>query len=423
MKTFQQVLLCIWFCLWLGPAGLGQELPTAAPEQVGISSKELSRVKPAMQRFVDDRKVAGAITMVSRRGKIVYFEAVGMRDVEAEKPMQRDTICRFFSMTKPVTSVAVMMLVEEEKLRLDQAVSSYLPELKGLKVFVKSTDDGIELEDAKREMTVRDLLRHTSGFTYGFLSNTPVDKQYRKINVLDRRLSLQEMIKKLGETPLLYQPGTKWNYSVSVDVLGHLVEVVSGKRLDEFFRQRIFGPLDMHDTGFYVPEKKLPRFAKTYRPNLTGGLSVLDNPTTNRFTSPPTFLSGGGGLVSTARDYMRFCQMLLNKGQLGGTRLLRSATVEMMTSNQLPKNLLPITFGPVKRDGLGFGLGFSVRVAEAQSAAGGRVGEYGWGGAACTHFWISPRDKLIVIVLAQHMPFSLQLENAVKPIVYDALIE
>ena len=423
MKAFQQALVCVSLCLWFVSAGFGRELPTAVPEQVGLSSKELARIKPAMQRFVDDRKFAGVITMVSRRGKVVHFEAVGMRDLEAKQPIERDTICRFYSMAKPVTSVAVMMLVEAGELRLDDAISKYVPELKGRKVFVKSTDDGPELEDAKREITVRDLLMHTSGLTYGFLGNTYVEQQYRKIDVLDYRHGLKEMIKKLGETPLRCQPGTKWNYSVSVDVLGYLVEVVSGKRLDEFLQQRVFGPLDMHDSGFYVPEEKHHRFAKTYRPTLTGGLTVLDNATTNRFSAPPTFLSGGGGLVSTARDYMRFCRMLLNKGELDGKRLLRRETVEMMTSNQLPEALLPVAFGPIKRDGLGFGLGVSVRVAEAASAPGGRVGEYGWGGAACTHFWISPRDQLIVIVLAQYMPFSLQLENAVKPLVYDALIE
>jgi CubicO group peptidase (beta-lactamase class C family) len=361
--------------------------------------------------------------MVSRRGKVVYFEAVGNRDVEADKPMERDTICRFYSMAKPITSVAVMMLVEAGKLRLEDAVSKHVPELKGLNVFVKSGEDGPELEDVKREITVRDLLTHTSGLTYGYFGTTYVDQLYRTAKVLDYQRSVKEMIGKLQKLPLLYQPGTKWTYSVSVDVLGHLVEVVSGKRLDAFLQQRVFGPLDMHDSGFYVPKEKLDRFAKTYGPTLTAGLTALDNRETNRFSAPPVLVSGGGGLVSTARDYMRFCQMLLGKGELDGMRLLRRETVEMMTSNQLPEALLPISFGPVKREGLGFGLGVSVRMAEAESAPGGRVGEYGWGGAACTHFWISPRDELIVVVLAQYMPFSLQLENAVKPIVYGALIE
>jgi CubicO group peptidase (beta-lactamase class C family) len=260
-------------------------------------------------------------------------------------------------------------------------------------------------------MTIRDLLRHTSGLTYGYFGNTPVDKMYMARSVLKQKSSLQDMINKLGEIPLLYKPGTKWHYSVSTDVLGYLVQKISGQPLNEFFRQNIFEPLDMKDTAFYVPNEKVYRFAACYGPGQNGELRLIDDPAQSQYLAQPSLFSGGGGLVSTARDYLRFSQMLLNKGQLDGKRLLRSETVEMMTSNQLPDS--------VKRGaGEGFGLGFSVRLRDGRFPKG----EYGWGGAASTHFWISPKDELIVIALSQYMPFSSQLQNAVKSIIYDSIL-
>jgi CubicO group peptidase (beta-lactamase class C family) len=330
-----------------------------------------------------------------------------MMDMEAKKPVKQNTIFRFYSMTKPVTSVAAMMLYEEGKLKLDDPVSKYIPEFKGLKVYAKT---GKHTEQ-EREMSIRDLFRHTSGLTYGFFGNTPVDKMYRARSVFDWNSSLQDMIDKLSEIPLLHQPSTKWHYSVSTDVLGYIVEKVSGQSLDKFFKTRIFKPLKMKDTAFHVPAKKVERFAVCYGPNLSGGLRIVDDPNKSRYLKKPSILSGGGGLVSTARDYLRFCQMLLNKGQLDGKRLLRPETVEMMTKNQLPDS--------VKRgkDG-GFGLGFSVRLKDGKFPKG----EYGWGGAASTHFWISPKHDLIVIALSQYMPFSGRLENTIKPLVYDSIL-
>ncbi len=401
------------------PAVRSQELPTAKPAEVGLSAEKLARVGPAVQSLVNDEKVAGAITMISRRGKIVYFEAVGKRDIAADLPMERDTILRFYSMSKPVTSVAVMMLVEEGKIELDDPVAKHLPELKDVKVFVRANGDGFDTESPKREPTVRDLLRHTAGLTYGLFGNTPVDEAYRKAGVLAPGSTLAGMTKKLGELPLVYQPGTKWNYSVATDVLGRLVEVTSGKTLDVFFAERIFRPLDMRDTGFFVSPDKLDRFAATHGA-VNGKLAVTDAPAASSFRNRPTLLSGGGGLVSTARDYMRFCQLLAAGGELDGRRLLRRETVHSMTSNQLPDDAFPIAFGPIQRPGVGFGLGFSVQVARDPLSAS-RIGEYGWGGAASTHFWISPKDDLVVIALQQFMPFSTRLEQAIKPLVYDAI--
>jgi len=407
MKTTRQTLMLILLTLALSFAAHAKKIPITSPEDVGMSTEKLAKIKSAVQAFIDDEKITGASVIVARKGKIALFETFGMMDMEAKKPMKQDTIFRFYSMTKPVTSVAAMMLYEEGKLKLDDPVSKYIPEFKGLKVYA---EPGKHAEQ-KREMSIRDLFRHTSGLTYGFFGNTPVDKMYMSRSVFAWDGSLQSMIDKLSDIPLLYQPGTKWHYSVSTDVLGYIVEKVSGQSLDKFFRKRIFKPLKMKDTAFHVPAKKVDRFVVCYGPNLTGGLRIVDDPNKSRYLKKPSMLSGGGGLVSTARDYLRFCQMLLNKGQLDDKRLLRPETVEMMTKNQLPES--------VKRgeDG-GFGLGFSVRLKNGKLPKG----EYGWGGAASTHFWISPKHDLIVIALSQYMPFSGRLENTVKPLVYDAIL-
>lgn len=405
MKTNRLTMIITALCL-LSCLGYAGELPVASPQDAGMSPEKLAGVKPAVQALVDDEKIAGASVVVARKGGIVFSETFGMVDREAQRPMQTDTIFRFYSMTKPITSVAVMMLYEERKLKLDDPVSKYIPEFKGLKVYANSG----EHEGQVRPMSVRDLLRHTSGLTYGFFGNTPVDKMYRSKGVLGRESSLEDMVHTLSEIPLLNQPGTKWHYSVSTDVLGYLVQKVSGQSLEAFFKERIFKPLRMKDTAFHVPRGKADRFAVCYGPKADGGLNVVDDPLKSRYLKKPSLLSGGGGLVSTARDYMRFCQMLLNKGQLDGARLLRSETVEMMTSNHLPD-------GVTRGRGEGFGLGFSVRTEDGTSPKG----EYGWGGMASTHFWISPRDELIVVALSQRIPYSGQLENAIKPIIYDSI--
>ena len=407
MKMIRTRLSRVVVLFSLSCPGWAGQIPTCAPQDVGMSQAKLDRVSSAVQALVDREKVAGASVLVSRKGQVAFFETFGMMDLAEAKPVAEDTIFRFYSMTKPVTSVAVMMLVEQGKVRLDDPVSKYIASLGGLKVYVES---GI-LEATTREMTVRDLLRHTSGLTYGFFGDTEVDKRYVKAGVLDRKTSLSTMAKKLGNMPLLYQPGTRWHYSVSTDVLGHLVEVVSGETLDVFFQQRIFEPLGMTDTGFHVPSDEVARFSVCYGPKQDGGLRVSDDPYRSRFLKRPGLLSGGGGLVSTMGDYLRFCQMLLNRGTLNGKRLLRRGTVEMMTKNQLPEG--------TSWNGEGFGLGFSVRTTEGRDD----TGEYGWGGAASTHFWISPRHELIVIALSQLMPYSGQLENAVKPLVYESIVK
>ncbi len=402
-----RILILLSILLLSSCMGFTGELPITSPENVGMSSEKLARTKSSVQALIDNEKMAGASIIVARKGKIVLSETFGMMDKKANKSMQPDTIFRIYSMSKPITSVAAMMLYEQGTLKLDDPISKYIPEFKELKVYSESGKHDGQV----RQMSVRDLLRHTSGLTYGYFGNTAVDKMYRAKGILNRKSSLQDMVNELSEIPLLYQPGTKWHYSVSTDVLGYLVQKVSGQPLDEFFQQNIFEPLDMKDTAFHVPNKKANRFAACYGPKQDGGLKIVDEPTTSRYLTQARLFSGGGGLVSTARDYLRFSQMLLNKGQLDGKGLLRCETVEIMTSNQLPDS--------VKRgEGEGFGLGFSVRLRDGKFPQG----EYGWGGAASTHFWISPKDELIVIALSQYMPFSSQLQNAVKSIIYDSIL-
>lgn len=393
----------------------------AAQGTIVAPTSAMAQVTDAMQTFVEAKKVAGSIAIVSHRDQIVYFDAVGKRDIANDLPMQRDTIVRIYSMTKPITAVAAMMLVEEKKLGLDDPVHKHLPELKDVKVLDINDNGDLELEEPQTEMTVRDLFRHTSGFTYGVFGDSSVDKQYRAAKVLDRDSTLAQMVTKLSKLPLLNQPGTKLNYSVSSDVLGRIVEVVSGSPLDQFFDARIFQPLKMVDTGFSVPDEKLGRFSDNFSRNPSGGLVVIDAADTSDFRKPPKLLSGGHGLVSTAGDYMRFCRMLLNEGQLDGKRLLREETVAEMSRDQLPAAAFPISILGQVRAGVGFGLGFSVIVDKTDHTAADRLDEYGWGGAASTHFWISPQDDLAVVVLTQFMPYTPQMEVAVKPVVYRAI--
>jgi CubicO group peptidase (beta-lactamase class C family) len=403
MKALKRALIgCLFLLSLVGSVAAG-ELPSASPEDVGMSAAKLKQAKEAVQALVDKKQLAGAVWVVARRGKVVQLEAVGAMDADSGKPMKPDAIFRIYSMSKPITTVAAMILWEEGRFKLDDPVALYLPEFKNLRV---QEGKGDETVPAKPPMTVRDLMRHTSGLTYGFSSDTPVDKLYRDRKVLDAGGTLQDMVEKLGKIPLRYQPGTRFNYSVSVDVLGRLVEVVSGKPLDVFFEERIFKPLDMKDSGFFVPEDQVERFTAVHGAGTKGGgLKVTETAAKSRYLHKPKLLSGGGGLVSTARDYLRFCQMMLNGGELDGKRLLRKETVKSMSRNQLPKE--------AQTPGFGFGLGFAV---DAQ-------GEYSWGGAASTHFWIAPRPELTVVALEQYMPNRQLLKVTLKPLISQAVAD
>lgn len=419
----------------VGPASSAvySDPPTVAPEAVGLASSRLAHIRSVMSRHVAEKRIPGAIGLIARRGKIAYQEAFGMADVEAGKPMQLDTIHRIYSMTKPITSVAAMMLYEEGKFQLNDPVAKYLPEFAKMQVGIEEKDPQtgtltLKTAPAKRPVTIRDLLRHTAGLSYGFFSQTLVDQEYRKARILSDA-NLAEFIINLTKIPLVHEPGTRWHYSVSVDVLGRLVEVLSGKPFDQFLQERIFTPLDMRDTGFYVPANKKDRFAKLYSPTRDGKIQpavICANrqECTEKFPNaapsglePPTLLSGGGGLFSTAHDYLRFCQMMLDKGQYNGKRLLSRKTVQLMSSDNL--GTIP-GMGP----GAGFGLGFAVSKAPGEAGMMGSAGEYNWGGAAGTRFWIDPQEELIGIFMIQILPHTgLEYGSEFRVLTYQAIAD
>jgi CubicO group peptidase (beta-lactamase class C family) len=398
-------------------------LNTATPEAAGFSSARLIRVDQAMQRYVDEGTLAGIVTAVARRGRLVHMEKYGLMDVEAGKPMQLDTIFRIYSMTKPITSVAVMMLYEEGRFFLSDPVSKFIPAFEDVKVFVRKTETGLDLADLERPITIRDLLTHTSGLTYGFEEASYVDEQYRKHiwqHVEQKSgATLEEVVLSVARIPLVHQPGSAWTYGVSTDVLGYLVQVVSGMPFDQFLKERVTGPLGMVDTDFWVPEPKIERFATNYVPGDDGGLRVFDEPQTSQFAKPTTFPSGGGGMVSTASDYLRFAQMLLNKGELDGVHLLGRKTVELMTMNHLPPELHPL-----EDKAAGFGLGGAVVLDVARTQHVGSVGTWSWGGAASTRFWIDYQEELVGVLMVQLMhndryPAGTEFQVAV----YQALVD
>jgi CubicO group peptidase (beta-lactamase class C family) len=333
--------------------------------------------------------------MVARHGKVVEFEAAGKRSIAADLPMQKDSIFRIYSMSKPITGVAMMMLFEEGKWQLNDPVAKYIPEFADLKVYGTDARGNVVLQDQKHPVTMVELMSHTGGFTYGYFSDTPVDKLQREAGILNLDNTPEEMIKRIAKLPLNSQPGSEWHYSISADIQGYLVQKLSGMPFEEFLQKRIFKPLNMVDTGFYVPADKFKRFAEFYEYGKDGRLQVLHGGLNHDFSAKPALSSGGGGLVSTATDYMRFCQMLLNGGQLGGVRLLAPRTVELMRTNVLAPNL------PGFQPGQGFGLDFAVYTDPV--AAGGYYGKgtFSWGGAAGTWFWIDPVNDLIVIGMIQ----------------------
>ncbi|MCY4402863.1 MAG: serine hydrolase [Candidatus Poribacteria bacterium] len=386
-------------------------IPRAVPEEVGMSAARLERIAPAMQRWVDNGKIPCALTMIAREGKLVHLEKVGMQDVASEKPIDFDTIFRIYSMTKPITSVAVMMLYEEGHFQLNTPVSQFIPAFKDMKVYANHGDAII---DAEREVTVKHLLTHTSGIIYGGDWVHPINDRYREATFFTDDLS--HMVNELGKIPLLHHPGDSWNYGMSTDVLGYLVEVVSGMPFAEFLHTRIFEPLGMVDTDFSVPEEKADRYATLYEPTEDGGIQVMENiPVAS---GPLSFFhAGGAGLQSTAADYLRFCQMMLNEGELNGNRLLGRKTVELMTMSHIPDD-----WQPLWRTGSGFGLGFAVVTDVAETHTLGSLGTYSWGGLASTTFWIDPVEDLIAIMMTQLIgdsPFHPQF----RVLTYQSIID
>lgn len=422
------VATCIAF------SALAQGLPKASqPEDVGFSSERLKRVTSAFQTDVDKGTIPGAVVLIARNGKVAYLEAIGFQDREKKVPMSTDAIFQIASMTKPFTSVAIMMLVEEGKILLSDPASVYLPEFKTLQVGVEKINVAtgnaeLSLEPAQRQMTIQDLLRHTSGLTYSFLGKSLVKEAYSEAKVFDPNQTLAEFVTKLSKLPLAHQPGTTWDYSMSTDVLGRIVEVVSGIPFDQFIADRIVKPLGLSDTGFFVAEEKAGRVARPQVDPATGKPPPIAD-----VTKRPNWMSGGGGMVSTASDYVRFSQMLLNGGELDGARLLSPHTVALMTSDQTPPDIAysrealqifePLGIAPTPRDGQGFGLGFMVRTRTGQNMVPGSPGVFYWQGAWGTAFWVDPKEKLIAVLLVQ-VPLlqGPHYQSLIRNLVYQALM-
>lgn len=384
-----------------------------APSDVGLNEARLDAIPHFFaEAYLDTGKLPCMATLVSRNGQIVHEAYRGRTRLDGGEPINPETIFRIYSMTKPITSVAAMMLFEEGAIRLDHPVSKYIPEFADTEVFVKGSVDDYETRKPMRQMEVRDLFTHTSGLTYGFLMQHEVDAMYRREKIARPDETLEEMCARLARLPLLFSPGTRWNYSHSTDVLGRIVEVASGQTLDTFFRERIFGPLEMVDTDFYVPDEKLGRLMACYsRDPATGEISMSDDAgaASRLYRAQPPLLNAGGGLVSTLRDYHRFCQMLLHGGSLDGARILSPKTVEFMRKNHLPENksikqMGDKTFSEARMEGNGFGLGGSVIIDVAETMQPGSLGTFSWGGLANTFFWIDYEEELIAIQATQMIP-------------------
>jgi CubicO group peptidase (beta-lactamase class C family) len=368
------------------------------PEEVGLSTARLGRIGDYLQQYIDAGKLAGALTLVGRRGKIAYVAPQGHLEVEKKRPVTPESVFRIYSMTKPIVSVGLMMLWEQGRFQLDDPVSKFIPSWKDQRVFAGGNHPNWKTTPVERPMNVRDLLSHQSGLTYGFMESTNVDAAYRKIGIGDLTRSgytVRDMVDELATVPLEFSPGTRWNYSVSTDVCGHLIEVIAGQRLDAYLQEHVLQPLGMTDTSFVITENRTPRFAANYQRQPDDRLALIDDPAKSAYRAR-TFFSGGGGLVSTAYDYFRFASMMLNKGELDGMRLLGRKTVELMTMNHLPerqdltKLAMPGMFTETGYYGVGFGLGFSVMQSPARAMIAGTPGEFAWGGAAGTAFWIDP---------------------------------
>lgn len=439
---FRIALICMVLSSFAIPFIGAQGLPTVAPAKVGLSSDRLARLERVMQTYIDDRAIAGAVTLVARRGGQAHLRAYGMADVGSGVPMQTDGIFRIASMTKPITSVAVMMLYEEGRFRLNDPVGEYLPQLASLDVFepIDAVNGTYKRRPAQRPVTIRHLLTHTSGITYLFLGNSDQRFSQRELSTLYREAgvtdgfvehpgTIEELVTKLGKLPLMHDPGDAFSYGLSVDVLGRLVEVLSGTTLDQFLRARVFEPLGMDDTYFYLPQEKAKRLVSMYSPTPSGGIDKVEGVVESGYliysaTYPTsdhrTYFSGGGGLSSTAPDYARFLQMLLNGGALDGVRLLSPTTVDLMTSDHIGT----VPSAVVQPGSGGFGLGFAIAGEPNVDGEIGSAGAYTWRGLFNTMFWVDPVEELIGIMMTQLYPYRhLDIQDKFRIMTYQAIVE
>lgn len=434
MKCFKIACL-VAFGTCIAFSAFAQGLPVASkPEEVGFSSERLSRIRAAFQTDVDKGVIPGAVILIARWHKVAYFDAVGFQNRENKDVMKTDAIFRIASMSKPLASVAVMMLVEEGKIQLLDPVSRYLPEMKNLQVGVEKINDAtgsreLILEPVQREMTIQDLLRHTSGLTYGIFGKSLVKQAYLGANLFDPNQTLAELVSKIAKLPLAHQPGTTWDYSHSTDVLGRVVEVVSGQSFDQFIAERITKPLGLSDTGFYVPQEKLSRLAEPQIDPTTGKRWPMAD-----VSSRPNYMSGGAGMVSTASDYTRFAEMLLNGGELEGVRLLSPKTIEFMTSDHLWPDIAfspttldllePLGIAPTPKTGQSFGLGFMIRTQTGRNQMPGSSGTFYWVGIWGTAFWVDPEEQLIAVLMMQATPPQARYyRSLIRNLVYQAIVD
>ena len=408
----------------------------AQSQWTGLDASRLERIAEHLERnYIGPGKIAGCQVLVARNGHLAYSKCLGLMDREREKPAADDTIYRIYSMTKPITSVALMMLFEKGYFQLNDPVSRYVPSWKDHRVFTHGDGEVLHTEPAHRPVSFRDVLCHTAGLTYGgglpgVGIQHPIDKVYRdlKIRSSGSADTAQQFLDKLSKVPLRYQPGTAWMYSLATDVCGALVEVISGKPFDKYLQDEIFGPLGMKDTAFFVAPDKVGRFATNYSRGADKTLKLLDDPQTSEFTHDPGFKSGGGGLTGTASDYLRFCEMLRRGGELDGARILGPRTIEVMHMNHLPggKDLTQVAIGgfsETANEGVGFGLGFASTMGQVQTGTLG-AGDYYWGGAASTIFWIDPKENLSVVFMTQLMPSgTFNFRGQLKSIIYSAIID
>jgi len=408
------------------------------PARVGFDAQRLARIRPKMQNYVDRGVFAGISTMLARRGEIVHFEQVGYAERESQTPLGADAIYRIYSMTKPIICTALMILYEEGRFQLFDPVAKYLPALGKVQVLVADGNGGTRLEAPAQPMTIQQLFTHTAGLTYNFLEDSPVCQMYLDAGLMsDANSTLEQVIGEMARLPLAYHPGSRWHYSMSIDVLAHLIEVIAGQPLADFLQERLFQPLGMVDTGFAVPVAKAQRVATVYgHPDVathnfshfieawTKGVNDrLDLSQTYPTHGAPNFARGGHGLFSTAQDYMRFAQMLLNRGQLEGVRVLGRKTVEFMHKNHVPMKLLPYGVGPLPSLGYGFGLGSRVLMDAPASAVAGSEGEYGWAGAAKTYYWVDPVEEIVGVFMSQFMIAFELPDKDFQTLVYQALVD
>lgn len=411
------------------------------PEAVGLSASRLARLDEVMRRrYVDSGHLPGVLTMVYRRGALAHIGMSGHMDLERGKSMREDAIFRIYSMSKPITAVALMMLVEEGAIGLDDDVATHIPSWKNLGVYATGVPSLVPTGEpvfmttpVERRMKVVDLVTHTSGLTYGFMNRTNVDRAYRRARIAEFNAEggLDAMVEQLSRLPLEFSPGSAWNYSVSIDVMGYLVQKLSGMSFGEFLRARLFEPLGMTDTAFWCPAEKVERFTSCYQPKEGGGLKLQDDAGSSMFAAPPGLESGGGGMVSTAHDYMRFCRMMLHGGTLDGVQILSPKTVALFSLNHLPDNrelasmAPPGLFSEAGYSGIGFSIGCGVNIDVARTRLPGTLGEYFWGGAASTAFWIDPKEELAVVFMTQVIgsDVRLTLRRDLRTLVYSAMTE